>query len=66
MLIFSMHVGLSEWILAVDLDQALIWAVRSCASYKIPLISKVDLGMHVVSVESLSIKDLKKSVDLGR
>ena len=59
-----MHVGLAECILAVDLDQALIWAVRSCASYKIPLISKVDLGMHVVSVESLSIKDLKKALIL--
>ena len=64
MLIFSMHVGLAEWILAVDLDQALIWAVGSCASYQIPLISKVDLGVHVVLVESLYVKDLKKALIL--
>ena len=64
MLIFSMHVGLSEWILAVDLDQALIWAVKSCASYQIPLILKVDISVHVVSVESLSVIDLKQALIL--
>ena len=55
---FSALVGSVKFLSTVDLDQALIQAFKTCTSYPISLIAKVDSSFHVELVELFFAVDL--------
>ena len=36
-----MRIALVEWVLAMDLDKALIWAIESCKAYPVRILGSL-------------------------